>query len=83
MKRIYKIKSDLIIKLGGKCKICGLEFDGNCTSVFDFHHKNPKKKLFNINNCSLNKYSLAQIYSEVKKCELLCANCHRLIHWDW
>jgi len=82
-KRIHKIKKRLIEEAGGKCLICGMPFDGDCSSLFDFHHKNPNNKLFNINNCSLNRYSIARIETEVAKCELLCANCHRLIHWDW
>jgi 5-methylcytosine-specific restriction endonuclease McrA len=81
--RIRKIKAELIRNAGGKCQLCGLPFDGDCTSLFDFHHLNPEDKLFNLNNASINKYNLEDINNEASKCELLCANCHRLIHWEF
>jgi len=80
---VHAFKKELIVNAGGKCVICGLEFDGECTAIFDFHHKNPKLKKFNVNNSALAKYGKPTIRAESKKCELLCANCHRLIHWDW
>jgi len=83
MNRIHKIKSDLILSAGGRCCLCGLPFDGECTSIFDFHHTNPDDKCFNLNNASINKYNLEEIAEEAAKCELLCAVCHRLVHWDF
>ena len=83
MQRLHAFKVELIINAGGKCVLCGLEFDGDCTAIFDFHHKNPKDKVFNINVGSLNKHNKPAVKKEAKKCELVCANCHRLIHWDW
>ena len=80
---IHNLKRKLIIEAGEKCSLCGLPFDGDCTAIFDFHHVNPEKKLFNLNNASLNRYNKEKIKAEAKKCELLCANCHRLIHWNW
>lgn len=82
-KRVHRQKQKLVESAGGKCQICGLPFDGECTSIFDFHHTNPEEKLFSINNCSLNRYSIARIEAEAAKCDLLCANCHRMVHWDW
>ena len=35
------------------------------------HHKDSSKKLFAVNTRTLEK-----ILKEIKKCELLCANCH-------
>lgn len=78
---IRERKAELILLHGGKCSACGLKFDG-CSAVFDFHHKRPRYKKFNINNASLNKYSFAKMKQEAKKCLLLCANCHRRLHWD-
>jgi hypothetical protein len=80
---IHDFKRELIRGAGGKCTLCGLDFDGECTALFDFHHRDPKAKYFNVNNAVLNKFSKARIREEVEKCDLLCANCHRLIHWDW
>lgn len=81
-KRIHKFKKELIILCGSKCSCCGFPFDGECTCIFDFHHRNPEDKLFNINNCSLGRHGKKKILEEIKKCDLLCANCHRIIHWS-
>jgi hypothetical protein len=80
---IKSLKKDLILLAGAKCNLCGLDFDGECTAIFDFHHREPSLKRFALNNNSLNKYRKSRILEEAGKCDLLCANCHRLIHWDW
>lgn len=80
---IRRRKKNLIIKWGGKCGLCGIEFDGECTSIFDFHHRVPSKKKFCINNRTLNRYGIKAVEAEAKKCDLICANCHRMLHWDW
>jgi hypothetical protein len=80
---VHAFKKELIVNAGAECSLCGLPFDGECTALFDFHHRDPDEKLFNVNNASLNKYSKGKIRKEAGKCDLLCANCHRLLHWDW
>jgi len=76
---LYAFKAELIDYLGGCCIKCSLEYNGTNAAIFDFHHL--KDKEFNVSS-SLNKYSKNRIYQEVDKCELLCANCHRLHHSD-
>lgn len=61
--------------LGGKCFNCGGIFD---PCVYDFHHVNPLEKSFTIGENML--VSEDRFYSEIHKCKLLCANCHRLEH---
>ena len=73
-KRRWKSKLELIAKLGGKCQRCG--FVGHPGS-YHFHHKDPSKKLFEIN---ANKLLTKDRISEINKCELLCANCHCVEH---
>ena len=73
-KRRWKSKIELINKLGGKCMRCG--FVGHPGS-FQFHHKDPSNKGHQING---NKLLTADRWNEVKKCELLCANCHMAEH---
>jgi len=80
---IHKFKKELIIAAGGRCRLCGLGFDGECSSIFDFHHRQSGTRDFGVNNASLTKYGKDRIRTEAAKCDLLCANCHRLIHWDW
>jgi predicted HNH restriction endonuclease len=76
--RIKKLRAEIIVLKGGKCKICGLMYDGTNGCVFDFHHIHDKK--FGINKCNLNRYSKEEIVKESEKCDLCCANCHRVIH---
>lgn len=73
--RQRKIKKDAVDYLGGKCAKCGVTGD---PAIFDFHHKDPRQKDFNISkkkHCSLDK-----IKRELDKCMLLCACCHRIVH---
>lgn len=47
--------------------------------VLDFHHVNPSEKLFGI-SAVRNRYpSRERLLSEMNKCEVVCANCHRLL----
>ena len=72
----HSIKVKLIEMLGGKCQTCEKVFH---PAAFDFHHLDPKKKDFSITNAFNNK-TFEAIEREVKKCILLCANCHRIEH---
>jgi len=64
--------------LGGVCRNCGGAFEDCC---YDFHHLNPKEKDFTIGNVQTNgAKSWFKVRDELKKCVLLCANCHRLAH---
>ncbi len=45
--------------------------------VLDFDHKNPKKKHMNVCDMVRDGWSMINIMKEVKKCEVVCANCHR------
>jgi hypothetical protein len=54
------------------CKFCD-EKDACC---LDFHHVNNKKNNVSaLVGCGLNR-----VWEEIKKCILVCANCHRKIH---
>lgn len=61
---------------GCKCARCGIVSEHIC--IYDFHHKDPNEKEFRLNN-SLD-YSWEKLIIELNKCELLCANCHRIEH---
>lgn len=45
----------------------------------DFHHIDPKTKLFNIGK-ELGRKSKQKIDDEIEKCVILCSNCHRKLH---
>ena len=54
------------------CAICG-EKDVCC---LDFHHLHDKE--FDISNAT--NVSKERLYTELEKCIVLCANCHRKLH---
>lgn len=65
-----------IIKAAKGCKNCS-ETDFRC---LDFHHINPKDKLFTISNAVTKGINWQDIELEISKCEILCCNCHRKLH---
>ena len=73
----YKIKDFInTIKLGLGCKICGYN---EHAEALVFHHRNPKEKEFNIGNV---RVSRKRLLKEIAKCDVLCANCHRIITFN-
>lgn len=73
--RRHRTKQKAIDYLGGKCNRCG--YNENIVAL-EFHHIDPNEKEFQIGSVS-NK-SWESIINEIKKCELLCSNCHRIEH---
>jgi hypothetical protein len=67
-----------ILDKGGKCSKCGIEYNGENACIFDFHHTDPSQKDFSPS--SFRHKSWEQFKTEIDKCDLLCANCHRLEH---
>ena len=59
------------------CAKCG----DNRGYVLDFHHINPEEKEETIARLTSNTSSLSKVYDEIKKCIVLCANCHREFHY--
>lgn len=78
VERAIKRKLELIDYKGGKCEKCG--YDKNI-SALDFHHKDPSKKLFQLDSRHLSNTTIDKLKNEVDKCVLLCANCHRETHY--
>ena len=48
-------------------------------ACLDFHHRDPATKSFNISIHG--RKTLRVVKQEILKCDLLCANCHRKLHW--
>jgi len=80
IKRGHELKVKSIGLLGKKCTVCGLKYNGKNACVFQFHHKDSKEKEFPINTRTLINYSWQRIINEITKCDLLCANCHFILH---
>lgn len=73
IRRRNKIR--LVKYKGGKCERCGYD---KCIDALEFHHLNPNEKDFGL-SCN-STVSLEKLKSEVDKCIMVCANCHREIH---
>jgi len=74
--RRKKVREMAIARLGGKCQLCGYR---KCQKALDFHHRDEQNKSFGISDKGYTR-SWKAISSEVDKCFLLCANCHREVH---
>ena len=73
--RRFRAKAAAIKYMGGKCAKCG--WQGN-QAAFQFHHINSDKKDFILGNVANKNWDV--IKNELKKCILLCANCHAVTH---
>lgn len=60
-----------------KCSNCS----ENHPATLDFHHKEGEKKEKTISHFVSNGYSVEKIEKELKKCQVLCSNCHRKLHY--
>lgn len=57
------------------CADCGSTFPICC---MDFDHRDESSKAYNIGSMFAHHYSRELIQTEVDKCDLVCANCHRI-----
>ncbi len=78
VERGHNLKVKVVLLLGGKCKDCNLKYNGKNACVFQTHH--TSNKFFVVNTRTLINYAWIKILKEIKKCELLCANCHFIKH---
>lgn len=74
-KRLYDKRRAILdeIKLESGCIDCGYNA---APEALDFDHRNPEEKTI----CGTNpiNYSWARIIAEISKCDVRCANCHRI-----
>jgi predicted nucleic acid-binding Zn ribbon protein len=75
--RAIKRKYELIEEGGSKCTKCG--YNKNLAALA-FHHLVPEEKKFKLDARTLSNRALIKVRSELKKCVLLCHNCHSEIH---
>ena len=73
--RMYRLnrKWKAVEAFGNKCQDCKQTYP---MEVYDFHHLDPSQKEGNLNMMKSQK----SYEAEIKKCILLCANCHRIRH---
>lgn len=69
-KRRRAVRKALVAAAGGRCAICGY---ARCEWALQFHHVDPETKDFEM---APGSKSRAQYFAELRKCVLLCSNCH-------
>ena len=69
-------KINLIKVCGNCCNLCGYN---KTINALEFHHIDPKEKKYGISSQGI-CHSLEEDLQEIKKCILVCSNCHREIH---
>lgn len=65
------------LKAGKPCADCGGMFPTFC---MDFDHRDRSEKFKNVS--AMLMYSIDRIEQEIAKCDLVCANCHRMRTWS-
>lgn len=76
--RWIKRKIQYIKLLGGECEHCHTQLTDYNYAIFDFHHIDPNTKEYSWSKLRL--FSDARFREELAKCQLLCSNCHRIVH---
>ena len=59
------------------CELCGYH---KHTAALEFHHRNPKEKTRNVSRMMNQNASQADVMKEIRKCMVVCSNCHAIIH---
>lgn len=70
-------KNRIVEAMGGECVICGYN---KCTTALALHHLDPSKKEIGFGAIRANPQSWNKIVEELRKCILVCSNCHAEIH---
>jgi len=63
------------IKMELGCSVCG--YNGH-PAALDFHHRDPLSKTVALSSLPYLAYGHERILEEIEKCDVLCANCHRI-----
>lgn len=60
------------------CVLCNFD-DPRC---LDFHHRESEDKDTELSTAVARCWSFDRINAEIAKCDVVCSNCHRIIHWE-
>jgi hypothetical protein len=75
-----ELKRDFIFNItGNKCWLCGYNKKQFTKFLLSFHHMENKEFTIALSN-SLRRRNFSKIIKEIKKCILVCHNCHAEIH---
>jgi formate-dependent nitrite reductase cytochrome c552 subunit len=69
-------RTELLAKLRAvPCADCGGRYP---FAAMDFDHRDPTTKQFTVSRMHIQRTTEEEIFAEVAKCDVVCANCHRL-----
>lgn len=68
-------KMDVVERFGGECKLCGYK---RCINALEFHHLEDKQEA---PSYIIMRWSWERAKKELEKCIMVCANCHRELHY--
>jgi len=75
-KKAYILKKNYLIEAkSNPCVDCDQSYPHY---VMDFDHRKPDDKIISVSLAVVRNWSLERIKAEISKCELVCANCHRI-----
>jgi hypothetical protein len=60
------------------CQICGYN---KCPAALDFHHLDPNSKDLGLAK-GVRNWGTERLREEIAKCIVVCARCHREIHYN-
>jgi len=70
-------KDKMVEAMGSKCQCCGYN---KHTAALAFHHIDPSQKDIGFGGARANPKAWPKIVNELRKCILVCHNCHSEIH---
>lgn len=70
-----KMLREMVVQLKARpCADCKKSYP---PYVMDFDHRDPSSKLFGMGEATSGGRNIDKILSEIDKCDVICANCHR------
>lgn len=70
-------KDRMVAAMGGCCQVCGYN---KSTNALEFHHIDPTIKEKGFGDLRANNARWTSIIEELRKCVMLCSNCHKEVH---
>ena len=76
VRRRHRAKSRAIAYLGGGCCRCGYD---TSPAALTFHHRDRTEKEADVG--TMLDWSWTKLKEELDKCDLMCFNCHMVLHY--
>lgn len=74
--RLPRLKMDR----GGACERCGYS---KTLVALSFHHRDRDDKSEGLSRMAQRNARISEMRAEIKKCDLLCLNCHAEVEEEW